>query len=237
MDATTGAATKRTWLLRVEDWILAGWIALAAPALIQVQGTSTDVFDGGRPVDGLIGLIAVAGALACLALRRPTTPSDGGLIGSGAVGPFVGGLLLVAISSATALGLGSTVMLVLAGVIAVAAVVIRLRLPAAPPIVRRALVTPYVLVTATLFWRLINAVTGGADLSGGLRSASIADLQAAGPVLAFLLAFSAVYYAMLVFAPRQVAEREGGVVTWLVRFALFVAGFALGLTWLVTLAG
>ena len=46
-----------------------------------------------------------------------------------------------------------------------------------------------------------------------------------------LLAFSAVYYAMLVYAPRQVAEREGTLVTWVLRYALFVAGVVFGLAW------
>jgi hypothetical protein len=51
------------------------------------------------------------------------------------------------------------------------------------------------------------------------------------PSIGFLVAFSAVYYAMLVYAPHQVAEREGGVVTWLLRYALFVAGVTFGLVW------
>lgn len=37
--------------------------------------------------------------------------------------------------------------------------------------------------------------------------------------------------AMLVYAPRQVVEREGGVLTWLLRYALFVAGVIFGLAW------
>jgi hypothetical protein len=40
-----------------------------------------------------------------------------------------------------------------------------------------------------------------------------------------------VYYAMLVYAPRQVAEREGGPVAWLARYALFVAATLLGIGW------
>ncbi len=58
-----------------------------------------------------------------------------------------------------------------------------------------------------------------------------ANPQTAVAAIAFLLAFSAVYYAMLVYAPRQVAEREGGLLTWLLRYALFVAGVIFGLAW------
>ncbi len=67
--------------------------------------------------------------------------------------------------------------------------------------------------------------------------ASPADLRAGAPLIGFLLAFSAVYYAMLVAAPRQVAEREGGLVSWVVRYLLFVVGVAFGIAWLPLLAG
>jgi hypothetical protein len=36
---------------------------------------------------------------------------------------------------------------------------------------------------------------------------------------------------MLIYAPRQVAGREGGVVAWVIRYALFVAGVVAGLAW------
>jgi hypothetical protein len=35
---------------------------------------------------------------------------------------------------------------------------------------------------------------------------------------------------MLVFAPRQIAEREGSGPSWVVRFLLFVVSMALGQT-------
>jgi hypothetical protein len=48
--------------------------------------------------------------------------------------------------------------------------------------------------------------------------------------------FSAVYYAMLVFAPRQIAEREGGGVEWVLRYLLFVVSIVLGIGWLGVLS-
>jgi hypothetical protein len=51
------------------------------------------------------------------------------------------------------------------------------------------------------------------------------------PVIGFLVAFSAVYYAMLIFAPRQVADREGGLVVWALRYLMFLGGIALGTGW------
>ncbi len=47
-----------------------------------------------------------------------------------------------------------------------------------------------------------------------------------------LAAFSGVYYAMLIYAPRQVAEPEGGPVTWLVRYGIFLASVIVGVAWL-----
>ena len=42
---------------------------------------------------------------------------------------------------------------------------------------------------------------------------------------------------MLIFAPRQVAEREGGFVTWVFRYVLFAAGVVAGLAWPRLLGG
>jgi hypothetical protein len=41
---------------------------------------------------------------------------------------------------------------------------------------------------------------------------------------------------MLIYAPRQISEREGSPVEWLARFALFVASVGLGLGWLAFLS-
>ena len=65
----------------------------------------------------------------------------------------------------------------------------------------------------------------------GSPAAAIGNPQTAVAAGGFLLAFSAVYYTMLVYAPRQIAEREGGFVTWVLRYLLFVAGVAAGLVW------
>ncbi len=234
MDTPARRPSGRNWLVRAEDWLLAGWVALVAPTLGHVQATAAGPFDGGRPMDGIVGLVAVLGAVACLAL--PVATRDAGGLGvSAAVGPFVGGLLLVAISSVTALGLGDRAGAALALAAAAVAVVVRMRLPPASNLVRRALVTPYVLVTGSIFWQIMNAVTGEGGAAFRLGGATLSQFQAAVPALGFLLAFSAVYYAMLVYAPRQVAEREGGPVAWIARYGLFAASVLLGTSWLAAL--
>ena len=46
---------------------------------------------------------------------------------------------------------------------------------------------------------------------------------------------SAPFYAVLVFAPRMLADREGTVVAWLARYAVFLVGSIVGVEWLATL--
>lgn len=225
------------WLVRVEDWALAGWVALVAPALVRVQAGSSGLFDPGRPLDGLLGIVALAGVLTCLASRTSGPAVGRGLLGSASVGPFVGGLLLVVASTAAALELSASVVLFLGAIMAGGAVLIRFWLPPPSALVRRALVTPYVLVAGGLFWALIEAITSDGDLTAAIRQAAASDVGGVLPIVGFLVGCSAIYYAMLVYAPRQIAEREGGPIAWLVRYGLFVASVALGAGWLLILAG
>jgi hypothetical protein len=85
------------------------------------------------------------------------------------------------------------------------------------------------MVAGGLFWTFIAAISG--EPGSATPATAISNPQTGVAAVGFLLAFSAVYYAMLVYAPRQVAEREGGPVTWVIRYALFVAGVTFGLAW------
>jgi hypothetical protein len=214
-----------------EDWLLAAWVALATPLLFRVQ-SGAGPFDGGAPLLGVIRLGSVFGALICLAARRdPQGVTHGGasILERGAVGPLCGGLLLVAISGFTALDITSGPGLAVIAAAIVAMILVRVLVPPLPIAVRRALVTPFVMVAGGLFWTFIAAVSGEPG-SASVVSA-VANPQTALAAAGFLLAFSAIYYAMLVYAPRQVAEREGGLLTWILRYALFVAGVLFGLAW------
>jgi hypothetical protein len=114
-------------------------------------------------------------------------------------------------------------------------VAVRLRWPALPTSVRRALVTPFLLATGGIFWTIVDQVAGGGSLVGAATAGadgSAPSLQTVALVAGALAAFSAVYYAMLVYAPRQVAEPEGGPVTWLVRYGIFLASVVVGVAWL-----
>jgi len=219
-------------LLRLEDWLLVGWVALATPLLFRFVG-SGDPFGSGRPLEGVIDLVAVFGALACLAARRPATEvaRSPSFINRGAVGPFGGGLLLVTISGFTAVNASQRIVLVALISAAIVLVLVHVRVPPLPIVVRRALVSPFVMVTGGIFWSLIEAVVGGST-GGGALGLNALELLRAPTALFFLAAFSGVYYAMLVYAPRQVAEREGGLIAWGLRYAAFALSVVLGLGWL-----
>jgi hypothetical protein len=222
--------------IRAEDWILAGWIALAAPIAGRIDG-SAGPFDPGRPVDGVLCIVGILGALICLATGRSDAPADAGpgTLERASIGPLTGGLLLVAYSGSSALGLAGAAgwAVVIAGLVVVVAV--RLRWPALPTAVRRMLVTPFLLATGGIFWTIVDQVTGGGSLAGAATAGAGApapSLQTVALVAGALLAFAGVYYAMLIYAPRQVAEPEGGPVTWLVRFGIFLTSVVVGLAWL-----
>ncbi|MFI5258717.1 MAG: hypothetical protein ACHQ01_03785 [Candidatus Limnocylindrales bacterium] len=242
-----GVAAWRRIAVRAEDWLLAGWIVIAAPILAHVGGTAGP-FDSGHPVAGLLQLAGFAGALACLATRSPvpagpgleseaTAGSRSRILDSAAIGPLVGGLLLVGGTAFAELGLDPLTAFypTIAAVLALS--VLQSQLPRVSNGVRRALVTPYLLAAGGIFWSLVRLVTGGIDF-GAAVGGSVAGLTSgvAGTASALILG-AAVYYAMLIYAPRQVAEREGGPVEWLARFALFVVSVALGLGWLSILGG
>lgn len=135
------------------------------------------------------------------------------------------------ISGFIALGAPTLVVYLALLAAAVGAIAIRVAVPPLSVFVRRAMVTPFVMVAGGLYWTLIESIVGTPGAAALRRNVPL-DPHSAEPVLLFLLAFSAIYYAMLIFAPRQIAEREGGVIEWLLRYAAFVVSIVLGIGWL-----
>jgi hypothetical protein len=247
--------------VRAEDLLLAGWVVLAAPLLAQAGGTAGP-FDSGHPVQGVLLLAGFLGALACLATRSPApavatlagsfvaaTPADGPGAGAGAgargtsvldsaaIGPLVGGLMLVGATGLAELGADPLTAFYPTIIAVLVLSLAQSHLPTVSTPVRRAMVTPYLLAAGGIFWGIVHAVTGGLDIAGQFGS-SATDMSSGVAVVAgaFVLG-AAVCYAMLIYAPRQIADREGGPIQWLARFALFVASVAVGVGWLSLLGG
>jgi hypothetical protein len=246
----------RRLAVRAEDLLLAGWLVLAAPLLAQAGGTSGP-FESGHPVQGLILLVGFAGAIACLATRSsppdvqrlpggfvasaPPDPSAGaarpGILDSAVVGPLVGGLMLVGGTAFAELGLDPAALFVPTFGAVVVLALAQAHLPAVSTSVRRALVTPYLLSAGGIFWGIVHAVTGDLDIRAQFGSSISGISSGVAAVAGIFILGAAVYYAMLIYAPRQIAEREGGPIQWLARFALFVVSVVVGVGWLSLLVG
>lgn len=217
--------------LRTEDWLLGAWIGLAAPLFGRFDASSGP-FDPGRPLEGTLQLVGALGALACLITGRSDAPAEAGPgpLKRASIGPLVGGLLLVVLVGATGVGLsGLAADVVVVGAF-VGLVAVRLRWPALPTATRRILVTPFIFATGGIFWAVVDQVVGGSGASGGATAG--ASLQEIALELGVFGVFSGIYYLMLIYAPRQVAEPEGGLLTWLVRYGLFLVSVIVGVAWL-----
>lgn len=237
VDAAPGIA-RVALPLRFEDLLLTGWVAVASPLVFRIGGDKGP-FDPGQPIAGVLRVAAVLAVLVCIAARKAPDPegkTSVGVLDRGAVGPLFGGVLLVAISGFTALGVSSQLGLPIVLAAGIAMIVVRFALPPLSLFARRALVSPFVAIAGGLYWTFIEAVLPNQQVAD-IRKAALIDPHAATPILLFLLAFSVIYYAMLVYAPRQIAEREGGWLTWMARYMAFAASIALGVGWLSILGG
>ena len=224
------------WLrrhLRVEDALLFAATAVIVPALFPAShGNSAG--NGPDAVVGLLDLVGLLAFVACLVARsQPGVTS--GLFANGdvlyAVGPLFGALAFTIDDTAAKLGLqGSLAVFPIAAGIGIAVIARRV----APPLSvlqRRALVTPFILVTSRFFGGFLAGLTDIFDLRRLAASLTSAN-DLAGTAFVVLVGATAVlvFYVMLVFAPRQVADREGTPRTWAVRFLLFLVSFTLGQT-------
>jgi hypothetical protein len=197
------------------------------------SGGGLDLLDGRDPLLGLVALGAVAGALVCLATRA-ADPAGGAAAPAdrGTIGPLTGGLLLATVIGCQNLFGNGDAGFGLALVAVLVASLLPGALPAIPIPYRRVLVTPYVLLSASLFNGLMGQISGLFDVHTVLDQGLAATLQVLPPVLGVMLAFCGVYYLMLVYAPRQLAVADGGMVAWLVRFAVFLAAEIVTVSWL-----
>jgi hypothetical protein len=217
--------------LRLEDVALFVWLVLR-PALVPEQSTAQPFAEGFDPLGALFDLVALCGGAVALNARRADRVSSG-IVDRGdvgwAVGPLVAGTLLVIADVEARLGLGDSagpLPIVIAIVVAIAA---RLWLPPTTAPTRRLLVAPFLLATSGIFSAILASLTDLFDLRALATAIGTAELGTL-LVLGFGVAGIAIFYTMLIFAPRQIAEREGTGLTWTIRFLVFVAGLILGTT-------
>jgi hypothetical protein len=217
-------------LLRVEDLLLAVVGVVGVPLVTRLSGSGTggSTSDTPPPLVGWFGLLAILGVLACLLTRGAGEPppfGDGRLTFQGwARFPLVAGVGIVGLETLPAIGLdgdpfvGITVLVVTVSVLAYA------WLPVVPVVARRAMVTPMAMLAAGAFDDMMGSGLG--SVTRGLLLG-----QAPAGMTAFLPLFLGVVgalYAILVAAPRAIADPGASGLAWVVRFLFLLAAVAFG---------
>lgn len=116
-------------------------------------------------------------------------------------------------------------------IVAVGSFVFASRLPVVQRPVRRLLVAPFVLLSGAVFQGLVVEFTGSAAGFVDLP-ALLADPQAIAIVVtvaAIILAVSWIFYSMLVFAPRELADPGASTRAWVTRYLVFLASLSIAL--------
>jgi hypothetical protein len=229
--------------LRTEDGLLVAWNVAGVP-LIAATALDPIIRLGEEPntLAGVVQLLAVIGAIVAIATRP---------IGSGpnaqpipmfgfvamVAGPLIGGIAFVAGSASTYLGVAvDNLVIGIAFLATVAVMAFGNHLPVLDARLRRALVLPFILVTAGIF----NGFA--ADLLEGLDPGFLAAATFSGEAgLALFLAIMVLgglgfFYAALVAAPRILADPEASGF-WTLRFLLYVVSAVFGIGWLTLITG
>ena len=225
--------------LRLEDWILTAWVALAVPALFRAQGGG-GLLAPSRPIDGVLWLVGVVGAAVCLVTRSPDQEVPATPLTTGIPSMVAFGMFLVGVGASMALGIPTWVGV--APTVAAAGFMFVLPyqlpgIPTEPPILkdgtRRALVVPYCLTTGTILYGVIGSIFGSPNLIRQVFSGAAGSTPSFIPVLIVcgvgMVAGVAMVYAVLVYYPRQIVRPETGRILWIARFAVFLIGLVFGM--------
>jgi hypothetical protein len=231
--------------LRVEDVLLAGWNAAGVP-LLAAGSLSPIVALGDEPntVAGVIQLVAIAGAIIAIATRPSGMPPEQAkLVGElriGFMGPLVGAVAFVSGSASTYLGFGVDGLAIGTAFLAiVGAMLLGDRLPVMDAGLRRALILPFIGVSAGIFNGFAADVLDGLDVAELLTSLTVDQTGFGVFIVTMLVAGLGFFYAALVVAPRTLVAPEdaGGCLVWPMRFALYLVSAVFGIGWLAVIAG
>jgi hypothetical protein len=184
---------------------------------------------------GLACLVAAAGAILALATRRPgestVEASDTPAVNWALIGPLVGGITVVAGAGVEKLGGDGAIVGFPVLIVAAFAVALASYMPVLQPSVRRALVSPFVLVAGSIFSGVLSSITSTFAFDGeslGLLAVPGA-LATLGGFFAIIAVASGIFYLMLIVVPRELANPGSSRLAWIVRFALFFGSLILGI--------
>lgn len=223
--------------LRREDVALFVWLVVVQPLLFAPAASGVQ---GPDPLRGLIDVAGLIGFAICIGARSAAGVGSGlfsgGNVGA-AIGPLFGAVAFAIDDTTTSLGVDGDLVAIFLVALIVLAVGARLRLPPLGADVRRALVTPFVLAASGFFSTFLAGITGAFDIRSMVADVTGPDAGLGLFGIGIAIAGVAIFYVMLVFAPRQVAEKEGSPLTWTVRYLVFLASLILGATWTAILHG
>jgi hypothetical protein len=226
--------------LQFEDALLFIWLVLVTP-LVQfllagaLRGLSLGSIDASLPNAGWLGVVFLLStllAIACTFTRAPGDAPAGGLITGTPFGyahlPMLGGTGIMLFLGSSLLGFGDATMGLLCGLFGLFGVgyFAYNRMPVIDYAFRRILMTPFTILTATLFAATAHSIFAGLD-ANGIYQIVQSDLDRFE--FGLLLAGVLVYYLMFIFAPRQIAGSGGGWLEWGVRFAAYLVGVILNI--------
>ena len=224
--------------LRFEDVALASWLAVVAPVATSAGGKALTT----GPLAGAVMVLARLLAIVCLGTRPPTQPGirlgDADPVAPRWIiaGPLVGGLAIISSTGFEEIGIAGVDLSGLVLLVAVAAIVLNRWLPVVSALTRRLLVLPFMLVAGSLFSYLAAAMLDTVDVAAVLASVGTPEWGLTAFILILLIGGLGAFYAMLVVAPRQLADPENAGARWLLRFAVFLVASLTGIGWL-TLIG
>ena len=192
----------------------------AVNSLLPVLGDDSDF------LGGLISFLAAAGAIAALLTRVPgetrlERPGEPAPERIWMIGPFIVGVGFVAGDSLDRMGLPGGGLLIGGALVAIlVSLFLAHRLPVVPSTVRRAIMAPFVLLSAAFFSELASDVARslGPEAIGGLLAM---DAVLAVQLLAILGLAAVPFYLALIFVPRELADPGDNAAAWIMRFAVF----------------
>lgn len=224
--------------LQFEDVLLFMWLVLVTP-LLQIllggalRGLSLMNLDPSLPNArwlGMVFVISTLAAIACMLTRAPGVASAQGPVADSPFGfahlPMLAGTGLMLAFGSILLGFGDAAMGLFCLLFAAFVVlgVAYSHMPVIDYSLRRILMTPFIILTATLFSATAHSIFAGLDLNGILQ---IVQSDLGRFEFGLLVAGMGVHYLMFVFAPGQMAGRGGGWLEWGARFALYLIGMIL----------
>lgn len=216
---------------RLEDVLLFAWLVTLAPLVGGIDLTGPATRTPGSIMVGILELVAVAGALACVLTRGrgdPPLPDDPGASGrSFAPYPLAFALSIIGRSAFEDIGLASEIVAALAFLAAAIGTMARGLLPEIRPEVRRILIGPYLLVSSAAFQGFVGQIWRGTGTGIPFWTAFIGSYGLG--FLAILVLGTAVFYLAFVAAPRELVEPPQPAWVWPIRFGIFVVGLGLGI--------